>query len=144
MKSVKSKIVLIFLVLAFFSCKQENKTSDGINSHKIETNDIMDSKEFENYFLLFFSLSDENTKTDLPYVNKFMTDNKLFPFKDVCGLLNNEKVKSDERVLKFWETRCKFNKAKDKLMRKYQIDGDSIKVLMSKAIKIGKYNKKLK
>ena len=144
MKISRSIAVLLFLSVVFFSCKQDQKANNPENTTKSGSTDITDSKEFESYFLKVFSLSNENTKTDLPYVNKFMTDNKLFPFKDVCALLDNELVKSDKRVFDFWKTRCEFNKAKEKLMRKYGIDADSIKILMEKTLENGKYNDKLK
>jgi len=60
-------VVLSTIVLA--SCKQDGKTSDK-KEVKTQTS-IIDSKEFDSYFKLFFKLSDENTATDLPYVNKF-------------------------------------------------------------------------
>jgi len=144
MKVSRSIAVLLFLSVVFFSCKQDQKANNPENTTKSGSTDITDSKEFESYFLKVFSLSNENTKTDLPYVNKFMTDNKLFPFKDVCALLDNELVKSDKRVFDFWKTRCEFNKAKEKLMRKYGIDADSIKILVKKTLENGKYNKMLK
>jgi len=144
MKISRSIAVLLFLSVVFFSCKQDQKANNSENTIKPESTDITDSKEFESYFLKFFNLSNKDTNTDLPYVNKFMTDNKLFTFKNVCDLLDNDLVKSDKRVFDFWKTRCEFNKAKEKLMRKYEIDGDSIKILMQKALKNGKYNKKLK
>jgi len=144
MKLLRTIAILLFLSVVLFSCKQDQKANNPENTTKSGSTDITDSKEFESYFLKVFSLSNENTKTDLPYVNKFMTDNKLFPFKNVCALLDNELVKSDKRVFDFWKTRCEFNKAKEKLMRKYGIDADSIKILMEKTLENGKYNDKLK
>ncbi len=145
MNILKSLVLLVFISAMLASCKQDSDTkSSKKNGIETKSTKITDSKEFESYFLNFFKLSDKNTKTDLPYVNKFMEDKKLLPFKDICELLNNDTIKSDERVFNFWKKRCEFSKAKDKLMRKYHIDGDSIKILMQNAIKEGKYNEKLK
>jgi len=144
MKILRNAGILLSLSIVLFACKQDTKATSSENTIKSESTDITDSKEFESYFLLFFSLSNDSTKTDLPYVNKFMIDNKLFTFKNVCDLLDNDLIKSDKRVFNFWKTRCDFKKAKEKLMRKYEIDGDSIKILMDKTLKNGKYNDKLK
>ena len=145
MNNLKNLVLLIFISTILISCKQGSSDNSSTKiSIETKSTKITDSKEFESYFLKFFNLSDKNTKTDLPYVNKFMEDKKLLPFKDLCGLLINDTIKSDERVYNFWKKRCEFNKAKEKLMRKYQIDGDSIKILMQEAIKEGKYNEKLK
>jgi len=124
--------ILILVLITMFSCKQDK--SENAKANKSEITGIRDSEEFKEYFKRFFTLSDDNTKIDLPYVNKFMQDNKLFPFKNICDLVDNEIVKSDERILKYWNTRCDFQRTRNGLMRKFQIDGDSIKVLMEEAI----------
>jgi len=132
------KILKFFIFLALFSsityvsCKQGDKNSGKEKINK-ETS-IIDSEDFNSYFNWFFKLSDENTAKDLPYVNNFMKENKLFPFTDVCDLLDKEKVKEDSIVLKYWTVRCEFQKVRNKLKRKYQIDDDSIKILMEEAI----------
>ena len=79
-------------------------------------------------------LSDENTKTDLPYVNNFLMENKLLPFTDICDLLENEKVKSDKRVFDYWKLRCDFQTLRNNIMDNYEIDSDSLNVLVVDAV----------
>jgi hypothetical protein len=132
MKLLKYFILISILSsITFASCKQDSETSK--KETKKETS-IIDSEEFNSYFNKFFKLSDENTAKDLPYVNNFMKENKLFPFTDVCELLDKKEVIANDRVLKYWTVRCEFQQARNKLKRKYQIDDDSIKILIEEAI----------
>ncbi len=123
---------LIF-VLAFSSCKQAPKEDAYDKAIKAE-NDLINSKEFNDYFQLFFQLSNKNTKTDLPYVNKFMSDNKLWKFTDLCDLLENEKIKNNPKIFNYWKVRCDFQTAKNTLMNKYGLDKDSLQIVMEHAL----------
>lgn len=137
MRYFKNVILLFAFISIILSCKNDSK--NRVESTSYPEVRISDSKEFKSYFKLFFSLSNKDTKTDLPYVNKFMTENKLFKFKDKCDLLENKQVISDKKVFDFWKVRCEFDKAKQELIDKYQIDGDSIKILIQETIASGKY-----
>lgn len=133
MKLLKfSAIIIVFISFTISSCKQDNTTSS--KNEVTKKVDIIKTQEFETYFEWLFKLSDKNTKTDLPYVNNFMKENKLFPFKDVCDLLQNDVIIANKRVFDYWKIRCEFQTAKNVLMRKYEIDGDSIKELTQEAI----------
>jgi hypothetical protein len=132
-KIIISAVFLLFFV-SFQSCKQASKKEDAYDRAISAEDKLLNSKEFNDYYQMFFKLSDNNTKTDLPYVNKFMSENKLWKFKDICELLENEKIKADPRVFKYWEIRCDFQTAKTTLMEKYELDKDSLKILMEHKI----------
>ena len=134
MKTIKLIFLFsIFTFLFFNSCKQAPKEDAYDKAIKAE-DDLMNTKEFNDYFNLFFQLSNKNTKTDLPYVNKFMSENRLWKFKDICDLLNNEKIKNNQRIYDYWKVRCEFQNAKNILMEKYGLDKDSLKIVMEHAI----------
>ena len=124
-------LTIIISLITITSCKQDTKVETLPINKEI---DIKDSKEFKAYYDIFFTLSDKNTRTDLPYVNKFMTDNKLLPVNNICDLLDNEIVKGDKLVYNHWVKRCNFQKSRSELMEKFNIDGDSIKLLIEEAV----------
>lgn len=130
---------LFILGLAFSSCKQAQKEDAYDKAIKSE-NELINSKEFTNYFNMFFKLSNPNTKTELPYINKFMQENKLWNFKSVCDLLENDIVKSNQKVYDYWKIRCDFQNAKTTLMSKYGLNKDSLKILMEHAVSMKQIN----
>ncbi len=127
--------ILLSVFVLFVSCKQDaNKKEDSYDKAIKAENDLINTKEFKQYFQLFFQLSNKNTKTDLPYVNKFMSENKLWKFSNICDLLENEKIKSDQKIYNYWKVRCDFQTAKTTLMNKYSLDKDSLKIVMEHAL----------
>ena len=132
MLNLKLSFLIVFIsFITITSCKQDTKVEKlPINKEM----DIKDSKEFKEYYSIFFTLSDKNTKTDLPYVNKFMTDNELLPVNNICDLVDNKIVKGDKLVYNHWVKRCNFQKSRSALMEKFNIDGDSIKYLIEEAV----------
>lgn len=100
---------------------------------KASNEEILASPEFKTFMEYVFKLSDESTTEELNYVNSFMDKNDLWKEmrKDQCNLLNNEKIKSDAKVLHFWENRCDFTKAQKKVVKKYNISYDALGKLMN-------------
>ena len=133
MKSYTLFFSFLIFALAFSSCKQAPKEDAYDKAIKAE-DDLINSKEFNDYYRLFFQLSNKNTKTELPYVNKFMSENKLWKFKDICDLLKNEKVKNNPQIYNYWKIRCDFQTAKNTLMDKYGLDKDSLQIVMEHAL----------
>jgi len=127
---------LLLVVAIIFACNSNTKSKEGSNLTEEVKNEeqLIRSKEFKDYFFSFFSLTGPNIKDDLNHVNKFMGENKLWKFKDICDLLENEKIQSDSIVYKHWEIRCKFQRAKNTLMDKYGLTADSINIIMEHAI----------
>ncbi len=115
------------------SCKPKQK-EDAYDKAIKKEDELLNSKEFTDYFNKFFKLSDNNTKNDLPFINKFMRDNKLWKFRSVCDLLENEKIKANPKVYNYWKIRCDFQNARTLLMEKYKLDKDSLKILMEHAV----------
>ncbi len=141
-------IFLLFVAMFLGACKNEkveNKASDTQNTTSISENnkekvvfgdEVLDSKEFQNYFDIFFKQSDSKTNQTLIYINKFISDNNITVSEGACWLLKNEKIKSDSICYNYFDKRCKFIEARRELRKKFNIDGDSIKKLMKKAIEI--------
>ncbi len=139
---------LLSVTVILSSCKNkeaENKTSNTENaaSHSENTNqtvvfgnNIMDSKEFRDYFDIFFKQSDSKTNQTLIHVNKYISENNIIVSEGACKLLENEKIKSDSISFNYFDKRCKFLKARKTLRNKFNISGDSINKLMKKAIEI--------
>ena len=128
-------LVFSFFIFAFaFSSCQQTKKEDSYDKAIKSEDELINSKEFDNYFNLFFKLSNQNTKTELPFINKFMQENKLWKFRNVCELLDNDIVKSNQKVFDYWKIRCDFQNARSTLMTKYGLDGDSLKIVMEHAI----------
>lgn len=134
MKTIKFFFLFIISSFLFFnSCKQATKEDAYDKAIKSE-DELINSKDFDNYYTLFFKLSNQNTKTELPYVNNFMKENSLWKFKNVCDLLENSKVKADSTVFNYWKIRCDFQNARQYLMDTYGLDSDSLKILMEHAV----------
>ena len=133
MHYLKSLTILFLLsTITLISCKQDSTNTSEAEQSKSVT--AKQSDEFKTYYDLFFKLSDENTKTDLTYVNNFLKDNKLIPFNDICELIENEKVKSDTLVFKYWNLRCDFQTVRNSIFEKYKIDSDSLSILIKEAV----------
>lgn len=133
MHYLKSLTILFLLsAIILISCKQDSTNTS--EDKKTEPVTIKQSNEFNTYYDLFFKLSDENTKTDLTYVNNFLKDNNLIPFKDICDLIENEKVKADTLVFKYWKLRCDFQTVRNDIFEKYEIDSDSLNTLLKEAV----------
>jgi hypothetical protein len=130
-------LILFISIIIFMPLNSCSQTSDSLKSKKDpKQKAILDSPEFKEYFKIMYSLSNENTQEDLNYVNKFMAKHKLWKEmrKDQCGLLGNEKIKSDKRVLEYWTVRCNFNKLQKKVMKKFRLTYDSLGVITQKAV----------
>ncbi len=140
--------LLMALVIVLGSCnnkKVENKALDNTDvapnseptkKSSVYGHEVMDSKEFQNYFDIFFKQSDSKTGKTLIHVNKYISDNNIVISEGACKLLENDKIKSDSITFKYFDNRCKFLKARKELLNKFNIDGDSINKLMRKAIEI--------
>lgn len=142
---------LILIATILGSCKQKEvkkETSGTQETTTTSTNSkddkqtfvygdkIMDSKEFQDYFDIFFKQSDPKTGQTLIYVNKYLSKNNIVVSEGACALLKNEKIKSDSISFNYFDKRCKFLNARKKLREKFNINGDSINKLMRKAIEI--------
>lgn len=126
-------ILFLFSFIFLLSCKQDSAKAKA-ESEQTEPVTVKQSDEFKTYYDLFFKLSDENTTTDLKYVNKFLMENKLIPFKNLCDLVENEKVKADTLVFNYWKLRCDFQTVRNSIFKKYEIDSDSLSILIKEAV----------
>ena len=103
---------------------------------------ILASPEFKTFMEAVFKLSNESTTEELNYVNSFMETNGLWKVmrRDQCNLLTNEKIKSDQKVLNFWEKRCNFNRAQNRIVNKFNISYDELGKLMQEKRYESQYN----
>ncbi len=150
MKYYISAFFFLLVITVSYSCKNKevkNETTSTSNtalhsksSKKVPVygDKIMDSKEFQDYFDIFFKQSDSKTNQTLIHVNKFISENNIVISEGACKLLENDKVKSDSISFNYFNKRCKFLKARKELREKFNIDSDSINKLMRKAIEIKK------
>ncbi|MBK7094854.1 MAG: hypothetical protein IPH57_07365 [Saprospiraceae bacterium] len=118
------------------------KNTEITKKPKASNEVIFASPEFKAFMDAVFTLSDESTTEELNYVNSFMDKNSLWKEmqKDQCNLLNNENIKSDPKVFHFWEKRCNFNKAQNKVVKKYNISYDALGKLMQQKRGERQYN----
>lgn len=118
------------------------KNTEIAKTPKASNEVILASPEFKAFMKAVFTLSDESTTEELNYVNSFMDKNSLWKEmqKDLCNLLNNELIKSDTKVLHFWEKRCNFNKAQKKVVNKYNISYNALGKLMQQKRGERQYN----
>lgn len=103
---------------------------------------IIASPEFKTFMEAVIRLSNESTTEELNYVNSFMEKNGLWKEmrRDQCNLLTIGKIKSDPKVLNFWEKRCNFNKAQNKVVNKFNISYGELGKLMQEKRFESQYN----
>ena len=125
--------IIILAVISVLSCKQ--KAGDEVKPEDVKTEDqLIRTKEFKEYVFTFFNLTGPNVSRNNDYVQKFMIENKLLKFKDICDLLKDEKIQSDSIVYNHWKVRCDFQNAKNTLMDKYGLTSDSINKVLRRAL----------
>ncbi|MEZ4907333.1 MAG: hypothetical protein R2771_06775 [Saprospiraceae bacterium] len=134
MKKSRFKIAFYLIVISIFfnACLSNKKKIEIDNENKLS--ELLSSSEYKNYSEALKNLSISGEQGDIEYVNDYMQNNKLWGFYNECDLLSNEDIKSDTRVYKFWESRCKFNIARQELENRFNIEPDSInKIIRSRA-----------
>ena len=130
-------VIAMILGLAAISCKSKSgdKGKENVKAEDIKTEEqLIRTDDFRDYVFAFFRLTGPNVSSDNEYVQKFMRENKLLKFRNICDLLDDEKVKSDSIVYRHWKLRCDFQKIKNKLIDKYGLTPDSINKILRRTM----------